>query len=673
MLVYETPGLTMERLRAGPPAMPAPRMDITGFVGIAERGPLDRPVVVESFRDFEAQFGGFTGGGILAYALKGFFDNGGSRAWVVRVAAQDPPGAAAPATLPLDVRDPAASPGTPPRPFWRVEASSPGRWGNALSIAVLPGRAVVARGIATAGGGFATQVTGTAGFGCDSLVRITQPGGAAPLHLLRICALAEEAERRLWWVHPEPRLRRATDLPLPPLDPTRPLLLEALSYTLVVRERGRVAAVFPDLSLVPSHPRHAPTLLARPGYALDAERAPPPAVPAPIAVLPVEDAPAPAIPLPLALDDGVFRDLAGGRDGLTGLAVRDFIGEAATEATGPRGLQALGRIGEIGLLAIPDIVARPAPMPVIEPIPAPPADPCACCPPAEAPAPAARPLPPAEMPPVFPDAAVFQVQQALVEHCEARRDRMALLDPPFSAIADPRLGMAPIEAWRQRFDSRHAALHFPWLGVVDPLGRGGLRLVPPSGHVAGQHALADRLEGVHRAAANRPIAWAEAPSQTVGAAAHGLLNTLGVNVIRAEPGRGLRILGARTLSSDPDARFIPVRRVIMLILRAAERGLQWAAFEPNDHATRSRLALALDGFLRGLWGQGALLGPTAETAYAVRCDEGNNPPAVRAEGRLHCDIAVAPSAPFEFVVLRIARIGEVLKAEELTESLRGAA
>jgi hypothetical protein len=89
---YETPGLHVERLDGAAPPLPAVRLDVTGFVGIAERGPLDRPVPVESFRQFETRFGGFIGGGFLAYAVKGFFDNGGRRAWIVRVASQEPPG-----------------------------------------------------------------------------------------------------------------------------------------------------------------------------------------------------------------------------------------------------------------------------------------------------------------------------------------------------------------------------------------------------------------------------------------------------------------------------------------------------------------------------------------------------------------------------------------------------
>jgi phage tail sheath protein FI len=197
--------------------------------------------------------------------------------------------------------------------------------------------------------------------------------------------------------------------------------------------------------------------------------------------------------------------------------------------------------------------------------------------------------------------------------------------------------------------------------------------VPPSGHVAGQFALADRLDGVHRAPANRLLVWAEAASQSVDAPTHGLLNRQGVNFIRSAPGRGLRILGARTVASDPEARFVPVRRVIMLILRAVDRGLQWAAFEPNNHATRASLVLVLDGFLRSLWQRGALVGPSAQVAFAVRCDGGNNPASERALGRLLCEIAVAPAVPFEHVVLRVGRIGDVLEVEELGAHTAGAA
>jgi phage tail sheath protein FI len=175
---------------------------------------------------------------------------------------------------------------------------------------------------------------------------------------------------------------------------------------------------------------------------------------------------------------------------------------------------------------------------------------------------------------------------------------------------------------------------------------------------------------VHRAPANRDLTWAEAVTMRIGEAAHGLLNGLGVNVIRPSLGRALRILGARTVSSDPAARFVPVRRLVMLLIRSFDRGTRWAVFEPNDQATRAAVAMSLEGFLGRLWAAGALAGRQPDAAFAVRCDETNNPPDARANGRLVCDVAVAPVEPLEFVVLRIGRVGGELEIEERSVALR---
>jgi phage tail sheath protein FI len=276
------------------------------------------------------------------------------------------------------------------------------------------------------------------------------------------------------------------------------------------------------------------------------------------------------------------------------------------------------------------------------------------------------------MPPVFSDDAIFQVQQALVEHCEQRGDRMALLDAPLNAVSGQRLGIAPLEAWRRRFDSRCAAFYAPWLQVSDPLRPGELRAVPACGHVAGQYALAETSEGVHRAPANVDLEWTQAVTLAIDPEEHGLLNTLGVNVIRSASGRALRILGARTVSSDQDARFVPVRRLIMLLLRSFDRATQWAVFEPNDHRTRSNIAVGVGNFLQGLWQAGALAGATPDQAFAVRCDETNNPQDAIDNGQLTCDIAVAPVDPFEFIVLRIGRVGGEIEIRESSVRLQEA-
>jgi phage tail sheath protein FI len=657
---YETPGVYWEGRDATPPSVDAVRMDVAGFVGIALKGPVDTAVPVESLRQFQAHFGDFTGGGYLAYTLKAFFDNGGQRGWIVRVASADGPNAAAAAATEL------ALPEMPLFPNWpaafSIAAFSPGTWGNALAISIRPGTRIATASLAAGSTPDAIAVSSVAGFDRDSLVRISQPGGTPAL---RILALTDATARLLCVVNPEPRLRREFEAPLIGFDLTQPLLMESLSYTLLVRDGAELVGLATDLSLVPTHPRYAPTVLGPVDYGGTILPAAPPATPFPIAVLPLQAASTTALPLEPAT--GAFLPLTGGLDGLSDLSVTDFIGEPFPPEMGltvtRRGLQVFERVDEPAALAIPDILIQPETPPTIVPPPLPQPDPCAPCPGAGAPAPL-RPRPITELPPIFSDDQIFQVQQALVEHCELRGDRIALLDPPFSAIANPNLGIAPLQAWCTRFDSRYAAYYVPWLQVPDPLVPGELRAIPACGHVGGQYALADTTEGVYRAPANVDLVWAQAATMTIRDTEHGMLNTQGVNVIRPALGRALRILGARTVSSDPIARYVPVRRLIILLIRSFDRATQWAVFEPNDHRTRSNIAVGFSNFLAGMWQAGGLAGSTPDQSYLVRCDETNNPQASIDDGWLVCDIAVAPTDPLEFVVLRVGRIDGELEVHE---------
>jgi phage tail sheath protein FI len=286
--------------------------------------------------------------------------------------------------------------------------------------------------------------------------------------------------------------------------------------------------------------------------------------------------------------------------------------------------------------------------------PSEPVDPCEPCATPELVAPAAVPAEP-ELPPVFDPGTIHRVQAAMIDQCERLRDRVAIIDSPFAAARNGALGPGPVRAWRSRFDSPFGALYHPWLSVPDPLGRGGVRLVPPSGHIAGQYAAMDQAVGVHRAAADVAISWAQGAAFRIDAATHGLLNREGINVIAAREGRIVRALGARTLASDPQWRFVPVRRLISMLRDALDAATQWAVFEPNDDATRQLIQDSIARFLDALWRAGALAGSIAEEAYRVRCDEVNNDATRRANGELHVDIAVAPSMPMEFVVLRVGR------------------
>jgi len=199
-----------------------------------------------------------------------------------------------------------------------------------------------------------------------------------------------------------------------------------------------------------------------------------------------------------------------------------------------------------------------------------------------------------DLPPVFSEAEIFQVQSEMIEQCENLRDRIALIDPPFSAARDDKVGVGAVRAWRSRFDSKYAAFYYPWLRVVDPL-RSAISItrdIPPSGHVAGQYARSDFQFGVHKAPANSPMVWIQDVTVAVNDQVHGVLNPIGVNAIRPLPGRGIRIFGARTVSSDPDWRFVNVRRLLMMIEKAIDVATNGRPLNPTTYRLEPRFILS---------------------------------------------------------------------------------
>jgi phage tail sheath protein FI len=659
-MVYETPGVYYERVDARTPAIAAIRTDVAGFVGIASRGPVGEALPVESFRQFQAHYGGFSGAGYLAYAVRGFFENGGRRCWIVRVASNEPGGAAAAAEAVVP------STASPPADVWRIRASSPGVWGNNLTVRLTETHQAQTRSLPSQSPPESSRVDSTAGFRRGTLVRVSQPGVAPQL---KVVSAVDAVEGLLMWVNPREEYRLASDSPLSGFNPDSPVLIESVEYTLLVRQSGVPVFLREGLSLVPEHPGYGPSVLpplVNPAD-LEARRVLPP-TPNPVTI---EEARTEFLPLAaLDVSAGSVR-LAGGADGLARLVADDFIGEPVSptdsdeaRAAKQRGLQALAPVEDVSMIAVPDIHIRPVEAPPSSPPP--PCVPDPCLPVEVTPAESFREEVSTELPPVFGDADVYRVQAAMIQMCEDRRDRIAILDAPYTAACNDEQGPALIRAWRSRFDSKYGALYHPWLRVSDPLRTesGLTRDIPPSGHVAGQYAATDLEVGVHKAPANAPLVWTQDVTAAVSEAGHGLLNTLGVNLIKPLAGRGTRIMGARTVSSDPDWRFVNVRRLLMMIEKAIFLSTQWAAFEPNDWATRAKIRLSLSSFLAALWQRGALAGAAAEEAFFVKCDEDNNPARERDNGRLLAEVGVAPSNPFEFVVLRVGRQGNEFEIQE---------
>ena len=246
------------------------------------------------------------------------------------------------------------------------------------------------------------------------------------------------------------------------------------------------------------------------------------------------------------------------------------------------------------------------------------------------------------------------IQLAMIAHCERMGDRVAIIDTP------PGLTAQQVLDWRMNtagYDSNYAAMYYPWVQVANPTpgAASTSMMMPPSAHIAGIWARSDSERGVHKAPANEVVRGALGLEINVTHGEQGLLNPQGVNCIRAFPGRGIRVWGARTISSDPEWRYLNVRRLFNFVEKSIEGGTQWAVFEPNDYMLWQKVKRDVGSFLTNVWLSGALFGRTPEQAFFVKCDEENNPQSTRDAGQLIVDIGLAPVKPAEFVIFRIAQ------------------
>ncbi|MEV5957034.1 phage tail sheath subtilisin-like domain-containing protein [Streptomyces sp. NPDC051987] len=255
---------------------------------------------------------------------------------------------------------------------------------------------------------------------------------------------------------------------------------------------------------------------------------------------------------------------------------------------------------------------------------------------------------------------VKAVQLAMIAHCELMADRVAILDPP------PGLGAQQVRDWRMDtagYDSKYAALYWPWLKVMDPV-KGSPALVPPSGYIAGVWARSDENRGVHKAPANEVVRGVIDLETNITRGEHDQLNPVAVNCVRSFPGQGIRVWGARTLSSDPEWRYLNVRRLFNFVEKSILDGTNWVVFEPNDRFLWGSVRRTITMFLRRVWRSGALFGRTPEEAFFVKCDEENNPPEDRDAGILTVDIGIAPVKPAEFIVFRVSQYAQGAALEE---------
>lgn len=246
----------------------------------------------------------------------------------------------------------------------------------------------------------------------------------------------------------------------------------------------------------------------------------------------------------------------------------------------------------------------------------------------------------------FPDGA--GIMQVLIEHAEAIRYRFAVLDSP------PGAGIEEIRSWRKRFDSKSAALYYPWLMIASTSGRPVA--VPSSGHVAGIYARVDQTRGVWKAPAQEPVEGIKGLAAKIGAAQQEILNPEGINVIRLFTGKGNLLWGARTISADAEWKYVNVRRYLAYLEHSIDQGTQWAVFEPNGQRLWDTVRRTVEDFLCNQWKSGALQGDRTQDAFFVRCDRTTMTQNDIDNGRLICLIGIAILKPAEFVIFRICQI-----------------
>ncbi|MCR4657923.1 MAG: phage tail sheath subtilisin-like domain-containing protein [Lachnospiraceae bacterium] len=248
----------------------------------------------------------------------------------------------------------------------------------------------------------------------------------------------------------------------------------------------------------------------------------------------------------------------------------------------------------------------------------------------------------------IPGITIPEVLVALVGHCENTRSRFAVIDMPGDMYKTEDL----IE-YRGIIDSTYAAMYHPWIQVFDRSSNKP-DFIPPSGAVMGIYSRTDVNRGVHKAPANETV-FCTGLKVNYTKGEQDILNPAGVNLIRALPGQGIRVWGARTASSNAAFKYVNVRRLFIFVEESIKANTNWVVFEPNDGSLWLRVQLSISGFLDGLWRNGMLAGDTPETSYFVEIGPTTMSRDDILNGRLICNIGIAPSRPAEFVIFRLTQ------------------
>jgi phage tail sheath protein FI len=250
---------------------------------------------------------------------------------------------------------------------------------------------------------------------------------------------------------------------------------------------------------------------------------------------------------------------------------------------------------------------------------------------------------------------IYEVQAKVLTHCAQHGDRFAILDSTRGATVKDVMEQCRGLASGQR-EPVNGALYYPWLV---PSSKPGREPVPPCGHVAGIYRRSDAKIGVFKAPANEEIFGVLDLETHIDNKIQDELNPARVNCLRALPGRGIRVWGARTIgptkAADVAWLYVNVRRLFLTVRRWIDFNMGWVTFEPNDSRLWIRILRELTVFLTNLQRVGALQGRTPAEAFYVKCDAENNTPEIREIGQVAIEIGLAPLSPAEFIIVRIVR------------------
>jgi hypothetical protein len=642
-------------------------MDVAAFVGVAPRGPVrvpvvnekwrdDRPCVeaerprrrtvayaIESFDEYRRLYGGFEGPGLLPFAVASFFEQGGRRAYIARIA-HDYAEEVDPVTFePLNAKGVAEGivpgAGTNAIPL-KLRARNEGSWGNLLRASLDFATRPLQFQSPTA---TSLTVDSSVDLPAGTLLRLTLDHSTRVLRL--VANLTEE---------PQPKgagsdSKATFDQPLP----ANPQSAEIVEGALTIDDGdGRIETHY-GLGFSALHPRWMATVLC---YESDL-------------VYPDQKwSGSQVLPQSAELIAAGWSNLFSGPDDLpvadryADITHDDFFDRWTLSDEEPgNGVFALTQLSDLSLVVVPDLYS-PAPLVPTESV----VDPVSLAgpefercveldlKPEEQTTPAVD-LENLQLDPRLPadrDKIVFYQTKLLVEFADLLRSFIVLLDVP------PGLNQRQILDWRARFNSAFGAAYYPWLQIVRRDDqRNAMIHITPSATAAGIIARQELAFGVPHGPANVLAAQVVGLDDIVSPARHDELHPQGINVYLRERD-GVRLTAARTLSRDASFRQLSVRRLLTMIERALEQQMQWVVFEPNNAELRAELRLALTAYLRQLFRLGAFRGASEEEAFFVRCDEGNNPPYLSDAGRLLAEIGIAPAEPLEFIVLQLTRGGD---------------